>query len=292
MSCCTLCPRECRADREKGEIGYCGGGNSLKIARCAPHLWEEPALSGKNGVGAVFFSGCSLRCLYCQNYGVSHNSHGEEISSVELLFERICELIKLGVHCLDLVTPTHYTDQLIPLIKRIKKVTDIPIVWNTGGYEKVDTLKRLDGLVDIYLPDFKYCSAELAEKYSDAPDYPAVVASALAEMYRQVGAARFDADGMMKKGVIVRHLVLPGCRRDSEAVLQTIADTLPVTDVKLSLMSQYTPDFAANTPYDNLHRRVTSFEYAKVLKKAEQLGFDGWFQERSSADKKYTPDFD
>lgn len=281
----------CRVDRDGGQTGYCRVGSEFYIARSAPHYWEEPCLSGKNGVGAVFFSGCSLRCVYCQNFEVSHAARGRAMSENEL-YQNMLSLARSGVHCLDLVTPTHYTDRLIPLLERFKREVNIPIVWNSSGYERVETLARLNGLVDIYLPDFKYASGELAAKYSDAPDYPEVAAAALAEMYRQVGNATFDGDGMMKKGVIVRHLVLPGNRHDSEAVLHKIAETVDPCQIKLSLMSQYTPDFAKNSPYRELHRRITSFEYGKVLRVVDELGFDGWFQERSSADKKYTPDFE
>lgn len=291
MKSCTLCPRECRIDRESGTLGYCGVGSEIYIARSAPHYWEEPCLSGTNGVGAVFFSGCSLRCVYCQNYEVSHSALGRKISDGEL-YENMLSLARSGVHCLDLVTPTHYTDRLVPLLERLRGEIGIPIVWNSSGYEKVETLRGLDGLVDIYLPDFKYASGELAARYSDAPDYPDVAAAALAEMHRQVGKAVFDNEGMMKKGVIVRHLVLPGCRRDSVAVLHKIAETVDPCQIKLSLMSQYTPDFAKNSPFRELHRRITTFEYDSILKAVDELGFDGWFQERSSADKKYTPDFE
>ena len=197
----------------------------------------------------------------------------------------------MGVHCIDLVTPTHYTDKIASVLSKIKHKLKIPVVWNCGGYEKTETLKMLDGLVDIYLPDFKYASSELAKKYSNAPDYTAVAENALAEMHRQVGRAEFDSDGIMKKGVIVRHLVLPRGRHDSVEVLQRIAELLPVGDIRLSLMSQYTPSFADDSEYEELHRKITSFEYNFVMKTALELGFDGYFQEHSSADSKYTPKF-
>ncbi len=290
MNSCSLCPRECHADRTSGQVGYCGVGKTLRIARSAPHYWEEPPLSGTRGAGAIFFSGCSLRCVYCQNHDISHLVKGIDTTETEFC-DMMLSLQDLGVHCIDLVTPTHYTDTLAEVLTRIKPNLHIPIVWNCSGYEKVETLKMLDGLVDIYLPDFKYASSEISQKYSDAPDYPKTAQSALTEMYRQVGAAEFDADGIMKKGIIVRHLVLPQARKDSCDVLDMIAEAVPVKDIRLSLMSQYTPDFAANCDFKELKRRVTTFEYNAVLSHAEALGFDGYFQEKSSADKKFTPDF-
>lgn len=290
MSACELCPRLCRADREAGETGYCGVGDSLRVARIAPHMWEEPCLSGSRGAGAVFFSGCSLRCAFCQNYDLSHSAKGEDISDEDFL-SRVKELAGSGVHCIDLVTPTQFTRRLLSLLAKIKEETRLPIVWNSGGYERVETLRELEGLVDIYLPDLKYASGNLAKRYSDAPDYPEVAAAAIAEMYRQVGAFECDTDGIAKKGLIVRHLVLPGGRHDSEKVLRGLAASLPVENIRLSLMSQYTPDFAASSPYRELHRRVTSFEYGYVLSVAEELGFSGFCQERSSASGKFTPDF-
>ncbi|MBR2478824.1 MAG: 4Fe-4S cluster-binding domain-containing protein [Clostridia bacterium] len=290
MGICNLCPRECSVDRAAGELGYCGVGNTLRIARFAPHFWEEPPFSGTRGAGAIFFSGCSLRCVYCQNHDLSHAAKGFDVTEDELC-GIILDLQEAGVHCIDLVTPTHYADALVRVLSRVKPLLNIPVVWNCGGYEKVETLKALDGLVDVYLPDFKYASEELAERYSGAPSYPKVAQAALAEMYRQTGAVKLDGDGIIKKGVIIRHLVLPGARKDSIAVLDLIANTVPVKDVRLSLMSQYTPDFAADCGLKELYRRVTSFEYNAVLAHAEALGFEGYFQERSSADKKYTPEF-
>ena len=290
MSACELCPRVCRADREAGEIGFCGVGSGLRVARIAPHMWEEPCLSGSRGAGAVFFSGCSLRCAFCQNRLLSHSAKGENISDAELL-DRVLALAASGVHCIDLVTPTQFSARLIPILEEIKNKTDLPVVWNSGGYERVETLRSLEGLVDVYLPDFKYASGELAGKYSGAPDYPEVAAEAVAEMYRQVGEFECDGEGIAKKGLILRHLVLPGGRHDSENVLRKLAASLPVGKIRLSLMSQYTPDFAEASPYRELHRRVTSFEYGYVLSVAQELGFEGFCQERSSASGRFTPEF-
>lgn len=290
MSYCRLCPRNCGADRAMGELGFCTADALPCVSRYAPHLWEEPCLSGTRGAGTVFFSGCSLGCVYCQNREISRRQVGERTDEKRLA-KMIYELEEMGVHCIEFVTPTHHTDFIARVLERVRLKLKIPTVWNSGGYEKAETLRLLDGLIDIYLPDFKYGASETAEKYSSAVDYPKYASEALSEMYRQTGAVEFDGDGMMKKGVLVRHLVLPGNRQDSVAVLQKIAETLPVKDIRLSLMSQYTPDFANDTPHAELHRRITSFEYRYVLKEAERLGFEGYFQERASADKKYTPEF-
>lgn len=289
MKECTLCPRKCRADRDGGKVGFCGVTSTLRIARCAPHFFEEPPLSGKNGAGAIFFSGCSLGCVYCQNYDVSHRAKGRDVSEDEL-YDLIFSLKEQGVHCIDLVTPTHYADKLKKVLERAKPTLEIPVVWNCGGYEKVETLKMLEGLIDVYLPDFKYADPALAKKYSGASDYPDVARAALAEMYRQVGACRFGDDGMIKRGVIVRHLSLPSHRKDTENVLKIIAETVPVKDIRLSLMSQYTPGFL-HGDFKELSRKITTFEYNSAIKTAAELGFEGYIQDRSSATAAYTPDF-
>ena len=288
---CFLCPRRCGADRESGARGVCGMTDKIKVARAAPHMWEEPPISGSRGSGTVFFAGCPLKCVFCQNRVLSAEGYGKAVDGEEL--ERIImRLAELGVHNINLVTPTHFSDKLIPVLDKVRPKLNIPIVYNCGGYESVEALRRLEGLIDIYLPDFKYASGELAAKYSAAPDYPEVAAAALSEMHRQVGGAEFDADGMMGRGVIVRHLVLPGCRRDSAAVLQKIADTLPVRDIKLSIMRQYTPEFVDAERFPELARRLTSFEYDFVVKEAARLGFDGFTQQKESATAAYTPNFD
>ena len=290
LSACALCPRACGVDRTKGQVGVCGMPDTLRIARIAPHMWEEPPISGTRGSGTVFFSGCSLRCIFCQNRTISREGLGKAYTAEELT-AAILTLRDQGVHNINFVTPTHYTSLLVPVLERIKPTLGIPVVWNCGGYESVETLRMLDGLVDIYLPDFKYLSPELARDYSAAPDYPEVATEAVLEMFRQTGKYE-EADGLTKKGVILRHLVLPGCRADSMAVLGHIASILPVTDIRVSVMRQYTPDFAMDCPHKNLRRRVTEFEYNSVLEEAAHLGILGFSQGKDAATKAYTPDFE
>ncbi len=287
---CTLCPRHCNADRTAGEIGFCGMPAELRIARAALHPFEEPPISGTRGSGTVFFSGCSLRCIFCQNAAIRTPCSGKSTTVTEF-----CDILRAlkakGAHNINLVTPTHYADKIAEVLAAVKGELDIPVVWNCGGYERVETLRMLEGLVDIYLPDFKYASRDLARDYSAAPDYAEVATAALAEMHRQTGTVRFDGEGLMTRGVMVRHLVLPGSRADSMAVLDRIAATVPVADVRLSLMRQYTPDFAPRSGPKSLLRRVTSFEYDSVMQHAVDLGFEGYFQTKESADSAYTPDF-
>ncbi len=289
-SLCDVCPRHCKKDRAHGDLGYCGVSNGIRIARCALHYWEEPPISGKSGSGTIFFSGCNLRCIYCQNHAVSHEGLGRRVSEGELI-DMMFSLKAQGAHNINLVTPTHYTDVIVKVLTEIKQDLALPIVWNSGGYDSVPSLERLCGLIDIYLPDFKYTDRELARQYSGAANYPEVAEAAIKEMYRQVGKFELDENGIMRKGIIVRHLVLPGCRKNSFEVLERLHNIVPVESIKLSLMSQYTPDFAMGGGYKNLERRITGFEYSSVLERAEALGFDGYFQDRSSANKSYTPEF-
>ena len=295
MAVCNLCPRECNIDRSGDKRGYCGEGDTLRVARIAPHHFEEPVISGTRGSGAVFFSGCSLGCVFCQNKDISRRGgSGREMSSKDLR-DAILDLQESGVHNINLVTPTHFVHKLVPILMDMRSHNElsIPVVYNTSGYEKVETLKDLDGLVDIYMPDLKYFSAELAKKYSAASNYPDVALRAIKEMLSQVGSYEFSASepSVLKRGLIVRHLVLPSHRADSIAVLEELAKAIPAEDILLSLMSQYTPDFALDTPYRELHRRITSFEYSSVVKRAEELGFEGFIQEKSSAVSDFTPDF-
>lgn len=287
---CYLCPRRCGADRSGGERGVCGVPSEFTVSRIALHPWEEPPISGTRGSGTVFFAGCNLRCVFCQNRTISREGVGSVISEEDLI-RRMLILQDEGAHNINLVTPTHYTAALAELLEKIKPRLHIPVVWNSGGYESVEALRRLEGLVDVYLPDFKYMSPELAAAYSAAPDYPAVATEAVREMYRQTGPVALDGDGLARKGVMIRHLVLPGCRKDSIAVLRHLASILPVTDVRVSVMRQYTPDFAMDCPHKNLHRRLTEFEYDSVLTVADELGIVGYRQGKNAAQRAYTPDF-
>ncbi|MBO5883008.1 MAG: radical SAM protein [Clostridia bacterium] len=291
MEKCYLCPRNCGTDRAAGELGFCREGDSIRIARYSLHMWEEPLISGKRGSGTIFFSGCNLKCEFCQNRVISHGSKGESIS-VERLCEIMLELQSMGAENINLVTPTHFADKIAEALREVKKDLSIPVVYNTSSYEKVDTLRMLDGLVDIYLPDYKYFSDELALKYSFAKDYRMIAEAAIAEMFRQTGSVLIE-NGIMKKGIIIRHLVLPSCRRDSIAVLERISELLPKDNILVSVMSQYTPEFAikADTKHKELRRAITSFEYSSVSERAISLGLDGFFQEKSSATSEYTPDF-
>ncbi len=291
MEGCTLCPRMCYADRSTGQLGFCGQGAELRIARAALHPFEEPPISGSVGSGTVFFCGCSLRCVFCQNRDISRSARIGRTVSIKELGEILLSLQAEGAHNVNLVTPTHFADGICRALESIKDRLTVPVVWNTSGYERVEALRRLEGLVDIYLPDFKYLSPDLALRYSAAPDYGEVAADALTEMFRQVGPIQMDGDGMLRRGVMVRHLVLPAGRKDSMAVLDRIAALLPVDGILLSLMSQYTPEFAADCPYTELHRRVTTFEYESVLRHAEELGFRGYMQGKASASSVYTPNF-
>ena len=290
---CNICPRECNVDRSLDQRGFCRAPEEFNVAKIMLHKWEEPCLSGKNGAGTVFFSGCNLHCVYCQNCDISDGKNGEIMSENELE-EAIFSLKSQGAECIEMVTPTHYTDGLARLLARIKPSLGLPIVWNSGGYESVESLKQLEGIVDVYMPDFKYFDNEIAKKYSAAPDYLEVATKALGEMLRQTGKPQFDEKGKLLQGVIVRHLVLPGHRADSLAVLRHIADNFGAESVVLSLMSQYTPDFYLERgwgEYKNLTRRVTAFEYDSVTKVADELGFDGYFQGRASASRCFTPEF-
>lgn len=294
MSICNICPRGCNIDRAISR-GYCGEGEEIRIARIAPHYFEEPPISHKNGSGTVFFSGCNMRCVYCQNKDISRGGRGKAYTEIELM-EAIVKLQERGVHNVNLVTPTHFADKIARVLSEMKAkdLIKVPVVYNTSGYEKVETLRSLDGLVDIYMPDVKYFSPELSKKYSGAPDYFEVAIKAIEEMLRQRGKYRYsDKDGeLLASGVLIRHLVLPSHRRDSIEILDRLAKHIEPSSVLLSIMSQYTPDFALDTEHRELHRRITTFEYSKVCDKATELGFTGFMQSRDSATRIYTPEFE
>ena len=291
MKKCTMCPRGCSVDREAGERGFCGASNEYIIASADLHMWEEPCISGTRGSGAIFFSGCNLRCVFCQNRDISREIAGKKYSEDELI-AKMLELEGKGAHNINLVTATPYSLFIAKTLEKAKKQLNIPIVYNCGGYESIDSLRALDGLVDIYLPDFKYFDDDKARSYSSAPNYTKIAGEALREMHRQVGKLTLDENGIATRGLIVRHLCLPGCREDSKAVLKYISEMIPSSEVTLSLMRQYTPDFADEDAPRALHRRLTSFEYNDVLSYALSLGFDGFSQEKESAKRDFTPKFD
>lgn len=288
---CTLCPRSCGVDRTGFERGFCGSGDKITVARTSLHKWEEPCISGENGSGTVFFSGCSLGCVYCQNRKISCKETGKKVSEEELcdIFLRLQENKAENI---NLVTPTHFVPRIaVSLETAKKKGLTLPVVYNTSGYEKAETLKMLDGLIDIYLPDFKYYSSELARKYSRAPDYPQAAKTALREMVRQAGAPVFDENGMMNSGVIVRHLLLPGYEKDSERVIEYLFKTYG-NDIYISIMSQFTPLENVKS-YPEINRKVTKKEYDRLLDFAIGLGVENAFiQEGDAADESFIPDFD
>ena len=284
---CTLCPRRCGVDREAGELGFCRMPGQLRAARAMLHYGEEPPICANYGTGAVFFSGCTLRCRYCQNGVISTGGAGEPLTP-EALRETFLRLIDEGAQSIDLVTPTHFLPSILPALA---PKLPVPVVYNCGGYESVETLRALEGLVDIYLPDFKYSDAVLAKKLSAAPDYPQIASAAILEMYQQVGGAEIE-DEQMTRGVIIRHLVLPGCINNSLGVLDWIADNFPKKDVLVSLMSQYVPMGRAKKlpPFD---RRITQEEYDAVLSYLYLLELDnGYTQDFSAASAEYIPEFD
>lgn len=284
---CTLCPRRCGVDRTRGQLGFCKMPGQIHAARAGVHYWEEPVISGSFGSGAVFFSGCTLKCAFCQNYDISQENFGKPLTSAELraAFER---LIDEGVQNINLVTPTHFLPDILPALE---PKLPVPVVYNCGGYESVETLRQLEGKIDVYLPDFKYSDNALAKRLSSAPDYFETASAAILEMYRQVGKPVLE-DDEMKCGVLVRHLVLPGCVDNSLGVLDWLAEHFRSGDILFSLMSQYVPmgRAAEMPPFD---RRITELEYDSVLSYMMLLGIeDGYTQDFSSAERGYTPRFD
>lgn len=284
---CTLCPRRCGVDRTRGQLGFCKMPGQVHAARAGVHYWEEPVISGSFGSGAVFFSGCTLKCAFCQNYDISQENFGKPMTSAELraAFER---LIDEGVQNINLVTPTHFLPDILPALE---PKLPVPVVYNCGGYESVETLRQLEGKIDVYLPDFKYSDNALAKKLSSAPDYFETASAAILEMYRQVGKPVLE-DDEMKRGVLVRHLVLPGCVDNSLGVLDWVTEHFRSGDILFSLMSQYVPmgRAAEMPPFD---RRITELEYDSVLSYMMLLGIeDGYTQDFSSAERGYTPSFD
>ena len=286
---CTLCPRECGVNRRE-KAGWCGERDVMRISRAALHFWEEPCISGTRGSGTVFFCGCPLKCSYCQNYDISRSRGGGEIT-VARLGEIFFELKAKGAHNINLVTPTHFTPLIIEAIKAAKeKGFDLPFVYNCGGYEKAETIKTLDGFIDVFLTDFKYFTRESGERYSNAPDYPERAKEALAEMVRIAGAPSFDGEGMMTRGVIVRHLVLPSHVAESIDIFKYIYETYG-DGVYLGIMNQYTP-MPCET-HDELRRRLTTYEYQKAVEAARKIGIThGFIQDRGTQKESFIPPFD
>lgn len=291
---CDLCPRKCLVDRKKGEKGICGQTENLKVARAALHFWEEPCISGDAGSGAVFFSGCPLHCVFCQNENIANGTVGKEIS-LERLVDIFLELQEKGANNINLVTPGHFVPQIVKALDQAKKEgLTLPVVYNTSSYETVDTIRMLDGYVDIYLPDFKYMSPVLSKKYSHAPDYAQVAKAAIAEMVRQTGKAVFvngDEDNLILRGTIVRHLTLPGCMEDSMQILKYLHDTYGDT-IYISIMNQFTP-LSNLEKYQELNRRITDEEYETLVDYAIEIGIEnGFIQEGDTAEESFIPAFD
>ncbi len=296
MERCNLCPRNCNADRTN-TLGYCKAGNEIRVARAALHFMEEPCISGKTGSGTVFFSGCNLKCVYCQNYTISHENFGKNIS-VERLSDIFLELQGQGAVNINLVTAVMFVPLILKALDRVKTELRIPVVYNSSGYESKETLRMLEGYVDIYLTDIKYFQDPPAVRYSAAPAYFFHAFAAAEEMIRQRGKPEFygnasfdDETAVLKSGVIIRHLVLPGMRKDSIALLQHLSGNLNREDYILSLMSQFTPHYRCGE-FKEINRRVTRFEYDSVVNKALELGLDQtYIQDRASAGEEYTPSF-
>ena len=289
---CTLCPRMCGADRTKAP-GFCGASHQIKAARAALHQWEEPCISGTAGSGTVFFSGCTLKCVFCQNYPLSHENFGKEISTARLA-EIFLELQEKGAHHINLVTATQYLPSIRQALELARPELHIPVVYNSGGYERTETIREFSDCIDIWLPDLKYYDSSLSEKYSAAQNYFSMASKAIKEMIRISGGLAWDPEnpGLLKKGVVIRHMVLPGAKEDSIRLLHWIKEELPPGQFLLSILSQYTP-FYKSSQYPEIRRRITTYEYQKVVDTAIELGLtDGYMQEKSSAKEEYTPPFD
>ncbi len=291
MKSCIICPRSCVVDRSIGEKGYCGETDKIRIARAALHFWEEPCISGDSGSGTVFFTGCNLGCVYCQNYDIAHEGRGKEVT-IERLSEIFMELKDKGAANINLVTPTHFSPQIRQAIILSKsKGLNIPIVYNTSGYETVESLRELIGIVDIYLADFKYFDGRLAKKYSNAPDYPEIAVRAFDEMVRQQPQLIFDDNGMLLSGVVARHLVLPGQQEDSKKILEYLYIRYG-DSILLSIMNQFTPS-APLISWPEINRVLDDEEYQQVVDFALELGIsNGYIQEGETAKESFIPPFD
>ena len=288
---CTLCPRNCKVNRINNELGFCNMGSDLIVARASLHFWEEPIISGINGSGTVSFSGCNLKCVFCQNFNISTNNFGKKIT-IERLSEIFLELQEQGAYNINLVTPTHFVPQIIEALKIAKeKGLSIPIVYNSSGYETVNTIKLLNGYIDIYLPDFKYFNNKYAIKYSKCPNYFQYASSSLDEMVKQVGSPKFDSNGMLVKGVIVRHMMLPGLLEDSKKIIHYLVDKYN-NDIFISIMNQYTPTNNLDK-YNEINKTVSTSDYEKLINYAIDIGIkNGFMQEGETQKTSFIPEFD
>ena len=287
---CRLCPRKCGAERTENQSGgFCQSPLLPRVARAAAHFGEEPCIAGANGAGAIFFTGCNLRCVFCQNRDISRG-HGGKALTVSQLGDTMLRLQDEGVDCIDLVTGTHHIPAIAEALRGIE--LKIPVVWNSSGYESIEGLKMLEGLVQVYMPDFKYWDSELAKKYSLAEDYPKVAAEALKEMYRQVGPYKLDEKGLMKQGMLVRHLILPGEKFNSMDVIDFLAEEFPEDSILLSLMSQYTPPAEGLEDFPQLRQTVDAELNSRLISYMQRRGLNGYWQELSSATEELLPDWD
>lgn len=288
---CTLCRHNCRVNRLNGNIGFCNSGEKVKLARVSLHHWEEPCLSGDKGSGTIFFSNCNLKCVYCQNYAISSNGIGKEIS-IKRLSEIFLEQQERGAHNINLVTPTHFVPQIVESLKLAKDSgLTLPIVYNTNSYENIETIKALKGYIDVYLPDLKYFNDKYALKYSNAPNYFTAASKVIEEMFSQVGEAVFDMNGMMKKGVIIRHLMLPGLLFDSKKIIDYIYNTFK-DSVFISLMNQYTPMFNTSC-YPEINKKINPKHYEALINYCINLGItNAYIQEQGTASESFVPSFD
>lgn len=285
---CRLCPRQCGVNRYQ-KNGFCGGGTKILTAKACLHQWEEPCISYRNGAGTVFFSGCSLHCCYCQNNKISNELFGKQLTTRQLA-DVFLRLQEMGADNIELVTPTHFVPDIIKSLDIVKNKINIPVIYNTGGYELSETIKLLNGYIDIYMPDIKYFSPEISARYSNAPDYFKYTSSAVLSMTEQIGKNIFNEQGGLIKGVLIRHLVLPNQRHDSMKILDWISENIP--EVLVSIMNQYTPFDFIDDKYIEIKRNVTKMEYNSVVRYAEKLGINGYIQQKSAVGEKYVPNFD
>lgn len=287
---CCLCPRKCSVNRYINH-GFCGMEAEITAAKASLHMWEEPCISYKNGAGTLFFSGCNLHCCFCQNNKISNQLFGKKLNTKELS-DIFLSLQDKGADNIELVTPTHFVPDIINALDLVKHRLEIPVIYNSGGYELTETIERLNGYIDVYMPDIKYFSSEISSRYSNAPDYFEYASSAVLSMISQTGKPIYNEYGGLIKGTLIRHMVLPSLRHDSMKIIDWIAENIPSDSVIVSIMNQYTPFDFLDEKFSEIKRRVTKMEYNSVVKHAVSLGINGFTQQASSASEKYVPDFD